>query len=151
MTRIDSKDTFSDTLHDHGLRLTPQRELVLQILHETSEHLDAEGIWQQARQHDQGINLATIYRTLNVLSHIGLIKQSFLGEGQKRGYYELLDKPAHYHFACLRCGKVLELLSTSMAHAQEEMESQYGVHISHAHFKFEGLCPECLASLADGE
>ena len=151
MTKPDSIEPFVDTLHDHGLRMTPQRELILQILRETAEHLDAEGIWHSARQQDQGINLATIYRTLNVLSQIGLIKQSFLGEGQKRGYYELVDKPVHYHFACLSCGKVLELLSPSMAQAQQEMERHYGVRIINAHVKFEGLCPECLASHANDE
>lgn len=150
-TMPDNQDTFIDTLHDHGLRLTPQRELVLQILREASEHLDAEGIWQNARQYDQDINLATIYRNLNVLSQIGLIQQSFLGEGQKRGYYELIDKPVHYHFACLRCGKVLELLSPTMAQAQQEMERHYGVRIIDAHYKFEGLCPDCMASHANDE
>lgn len=137
---------FVDALRAHGLRLTPQRSKILQALHEAGEHLDADGLWQSVRRLDPGINLATVYRTLNALSKIGLIQQSFLGEGQKRGYYELIDKPVHYHFACQRCGKVLELESEPLVQAQGELEHRYGVRILNTHVKFEGLCPQCLAT-----
>ena len=148
---LHNEDTSIDALRAHGLRLTPQRTLILQVLRESGEHLDAEGIWQFARQQDQSINLATVYRSLNMLSQIGLIQQSFLGEGQRRSYYELVDKPAHYHFACLRCGKVQELLSEPMSQAQAELEHRYQVRIFNAHIKFEGLCQECLAAEANAE
>jgi len=144
-----TQNLFTGALRAHGLRLTPQRTLILQVLQEAGEHLDADGLWESARRLDPGINLATVYRTLNVLSQIGLIQHSFLGEGQKRSFYELVNKPVHYHFACLRCGKVLELQSESMAQAQGELESRYRVHILNAHVKFEGLCPECIAAEAN--
>jgi Fur family ferric uptake transcriptional regulator len=144
-----TQNSFTGALRAHGLRLTPQRTLIMQVLHEADEHLDADGLWQSARRLDPGINLATVYRTLNALSQAGLIQQSFLGERQKRSYYELVDKPTHYHFACLGCGKVLELHSEPMAQAQAKLERRYGVHITNAHVKFEGLCPECLAAEAN--
>ena len=143
-------DTFSQTLHKHGFRLTPQRELVLKILRQSKGHLDAEGIWQLAKKQDASVNLATVYRTLHVLVEIGLIQQSYLGEGQKRAYYETVAKPQHYHFACLGCDKVMELESEGINQAQLELESRNGVQIFYTHLKFEGLCPEC-ASANDGD
>jgi len=131
------------SLRAKGLRLTPQRKVVLHILQQSDEHLDAEGIWRRARGECQDLNLATVYRTLNLLSAVGLIQQSFLGEGQKRGFYELMDKPEHYHFACLNCGKVMELRSDQLKQAQRELEKCNGVQIINVHLKFEGLCPDC--------
>lgn len=140
---------LTGALRAHGLRLTPQRTSILQVLREAGEHLDADGLWQSARRLDPGLNLATVYRTLNALSQIGLIQKSFLGEGQKRSYYELVDKPEHYHFACLHCGKVLELVSEPMRQAQGELEQRFGLQILNAHVKFEGLCPDCLTAEAN--
>jgi len=134
-----------ESLHTKGMRLTPQRKLVLRILQQSTEHLDAEGIWQRAQQECHELNLATVYRTLNILAEVGLIQQSYLGEGQKRGYYEVLDKPAHYHFACLGCGQVMELQSSQLQQAQQELEQSSGVRIVNVHLKFEGYCATCLA------
>jgi len=139
-------ESLNRTLRARGVRLTPQRALILRILREAGEHLDAEGIWRYAHLHDQSINLATVYRTLNTLVKVGLIEQSFLGEGQKRAYYELVDKPSHYHFACVRCGKVMELESERIAQAHEDLEQRYRVRILNVHLKFEGLCPDCAAA-----
>ena len=131
------------TLRAHGLRTTPQRALIYQILRQAESHLDAEGIWQQARQQKAEINLATVYRALSVLIRSGLVQQSYLGEGQKRAYYEVLTKPRHVHFACRRCGQVLELESEAIFAAQRELESRSGIRIERVHIKFEGLCATC--------
>lgn len=139
-------ERLNRTLRASGVRLTPQRALILRILQEAQEHLDAESIWHHARLQDQSLNLATVYRTLNTLVRVGLIEQSYLGEGQKRAYYELVDKPTHYHFACVRCGRVMELESERIPQAHKDLEQRYGVRILNVHLKFEGLCPDCAAA-----
>lgn len=144
MSAAQASNNLMQSLRKKGLRLTPQRKLVLRILEHASEHLDAEGIWQLARQEYQDLNLATVYRTLNLLSEVGLIRQSYLGEGQKRGYYEVMDKPEHYHFACLNCGRVMELRSDQLKQAQRDLELTHGVRITNLHLKFEGFCPDCM-------
>ena len=138
--------TSGSSIRKRGLRLTPQRALIYQILIQAEEHLDAEGIWQRAQLQNADLNLATVYRTLNVLVDVGLINQSYLGEGQKRAFYEIASKPKHTHFACLVCGHVLELDSRPITEAQKELESRNGVRILNVHLKFEGLCPHCLAA-----
>lgn len=142
-------DLLTRSLHDHGLRLTPQRRLVLEILEGMDQHLDAEGIWQCAQQQDEDINLATVYRSLNVLTEIGLVQISYLGEGQKRAFYETVAKPDHLHFTCNQCGNVLELDSQAFNQVQRELERQYTLAIQTVHLKFEGLCSECARSAAN--
>lgn len=139
------QEEINRRLHDYGLRTTSQRVLVLSILQESNEHLDAEGIWQRARGEDCGLNLATVYRTLKLFEEIGLVQQSYLGDGGKRGYYELLDKPLHYHFECTKCGKVLELESEKFQQAYEDLEHRNRIRICSVSLKFDGLCQECLA------
>ncbi len=146
MSVTQSSDYQLQSLRDRGLRLTSQRKLVLRILKQSNEHLDAESIWQRARQECQNLNLATVYRTLNLLSEVGVIQQSYLGEGQKRGYYEVMDKPEHYHFACLSCGRVMELRSDQLKQAQRDLEQYNGVLITNVHLKFEGFCSDCKAN-----
>jgi len=151
MARIPSREELIRSLKSHGLRLTSQRDLIISVLRESSEHLDAEGIWRSVYQRDQSLNLATVYRTLHTLTQVKMVKQSFLGEGQKRAYYELEDKPVHYHFACLNCGKVLELESEQISQAQDALERYYGLRIFQTHLKFEGLCPDCAAPKPNAE
>ncbi|MCI0520549.1 MAG: transcriptional repressor [Chloroflexi bacterium] len=137
-------EATKSALRAGGLRLTPQRALILQILKKDQMHLDAESIWQQARREDASLNLATVYRNIRTLVEAGLAQQSFLGEGQKRAFYEWVDKPEHYHFACLRCGAVLELPGERLAAARQMVELEHGLRVLAVHLKLEGICRECL-------
>ena len=148
MTAQTNNDFLTHSLHARGRRMTSQRALIMQILQDAGEHLDAEGIWRTATRQDQAINLATVYRNLNLLVASGLVQQSFLGEGQKRAYYEPVDKPRHFHFACLRCGQVQEVTSELFIQAQADIEQRYAVKIQTVHLKFEGLCSTCAAACA---
>ena len=135
-------------LRTNGLRTTPQRALILRVLQQAGEHLDAQGIWQRARLHDESINLATVYRSLNALLGVSLIKHSFLDEDQKRAYFEAVDKPEHFHFACILCGKVIELSSERVLLGRPEIEQGCGCRVPNIYLKLEGYCPDCLASQA---
>ena len=145
MTADNAAETIppASSIRNLGLRLTTQRALIYQILIRADEHLDAEGVWQRAREQNRELNLSTVYRTLKALVAVGLAKQSFLGEGQKRAFYEIAAKPQHLHFACLSCGVVLELDGDPLLRAQRELESSIGVRILNVYLKFEGLCPDC--------
>jgi Fe2+ or Zn2+ uptake regulation protein len=136
---------LADSLHIAGLRLTPQRTLILSILNETDAHLDAEGIYDLARNRLPGLNLATVYRTLAVLKEIGLIEQRYFARDHKREYYEAVSKREHYHFTCLGCGKVVEVETPRLRQAQREMGETLGLIFSHACVCFEGYCAECAS------
>jgi Fe2+ or Zn2+ uptake regulation protein len=132
-----------DSLHAAGRRLTPQRALVLSILQESDEHLDAEAIWQAARRHDDSINLATVYRTLTVLKEMGLVEQRYFARDHKREFYEAVGKREHYHFTCIGCGKVIEVETPRIRQARRELSEALGLRFVNACICFEGYCAEC--------
>lgn len=92
-------------LRDSGKRVTPERELLLQII-EDHAHLDAEEIYRIAQKERPQIGLATVYRTLAVLKDLGIIRTINLGENH--GHYEILSED-HVHFVCLTCGRVTDI------------------------------------------
>lgn len=140
------------SLHAAGLRLTPQRVQVLNILEESDEHLNAETIWQRAHARDKSLNLATVYRTLAVFKEMGLVEQRYFAREHKREYFELAGKREHYHFTCLGCGEVIEVETPRVHQAVRELSESMGLRFAHACVCFEGYCAACVeASSTDGE
>ncbi|NPA91414.1 MAG: transcriptional repressor [Chloroflexi bacterium] len=137
-------------LAEVGLRATPQRLLILAILEETDEHLDAEAIYERARQWDAQISLATVYRALAKLKEAGLVAQRYFARDHRREYYEAVSKGEHYHFTCLGCGKVIEVRTPRIAQARQELSEALGLEFTHACICFEGYCPECAAKRRRG-
>ena len=140
---MSTKQEFVEKLHATGHRLTPQRALVLKIIEESEDHLDAEAIWQRAQELQGQINLATIYRNLSVLKEMGLVQQHYFAREHKREMYESALKPEHYHFTCLDCGAVVEFETTRIQQARTELAAEIGVQITHGCVYFEGYCNSC--------
>lgn len=126
-----------------GMRLTPQRRTILEVLDESDAHLDAEALYHQAKVRDPNISLATVYRTLAVLKQLGLVQQRHLTRDDQRGYYEISSQQ-HYHFACLRCGRVIEFDTPLIAQIQQEFADEMGVQVIQARLHLEGYCAACL-------
>jgi Fe2+ or Zn2+ uptake regulation protein len=137
--------TFSlnESLHKTGRRMTPQRRTVLTILENTKTHLDAEGIWKQARKLGEELNLATVYRTLSVLKEMGLVDQRYFARDHKREVYEPSHKPEHYHFTCISCGNVTEFTTSRISELRSELETEISVQLTHSCLCLEGLCSDC--------
>jgi Fe2+ or Zn2+ uptake regulation protein len=140
-------DERIEKLRMQGLRLTPQRRLVLDILESTEEHLDAETVYLRALERDESVSLATVYRTLNVLLDSGVIQQRFLDHDRNRGYYELYDKE-HFHFTCRACGRVIEFETELVALVRRQVSRQHGVQVQYTGLHLEGLCAECVENAA---
>jgi Fe2+ or Zn2+ uptake regulation protein len=126
-----------------GMRLTPQRRTILEVLDESDVHLDAEALYHQAKMRDSRISLATVYRTLAALKEIGLVQQRHLTRDDQRGYYEIADQQ-HYHFACLRCGRVIEFDTPLIVQIQQEFADEMGAQVTRARLHLEGYCATCL-------
>jgi len=126
-----------------GLRVTPQRLLVLQILEEAEEHLDADAIHARAREHDPNSSLATVYRTLETLKEMGLVEQCHLARNHRRAYYAATGKEAHDRFVCLGCGRVIEVHTSCLDQTARELSEKWGVIVTLACVYLEGYCAEC--------
>lgn len=126
-----------------GRRITPQRQVVLDVIETSTRHLDAEAIFQKAREKDPDISLATVYRTLAVLKEMGLVDQSYTARTHDREHYEPVGAPRHYHFTCLDCHQVIEFQGPGMTQLIGQLQGELGAEISHVCMCIEGYCREC--------
>lgn len=140
-------DTTREQLHLSGLRATPQRILVLRILEEAGEHLDADTIWRRARARDPDINLATIYRTLTRLKEMELVSQRFYDRDHKREYFAAVNHEERFFFTCRRCKRVLQLHTPLLAQARRQWEQELGLVFSQGCMCFDGYCADCAQLL----
>lgn len=147
MTTTPTTAQVRQRLRAEGLRVTPQWLLVLRILEEAERHLDADDIYARAREHNPNLSLATVYRTLSKLKKTDLVRQRYLTRAHRRTYYEAASKGEHYHFACLGCGRVIELKSPRLVQVSGELAEQLGLVFTHVCVCFEGYCPKCAAKI----
>ena len=137
---IDKKG-LRETLHTSGRRLTRQRRLVLKVLEESREHLDAEELHDRAKALDPNISLATVYRTLAVLKGMGLVEEHRLGEGH--AHFEATHETPHYHFSCTGCNRVIEFDAPEVRQVVRRLSRQEGVEVTSAHLILAGRCAQC--------
>jgi len=141
-----SQASIVDSLRQEGYRLTPQRLMVLSIIHDSMSHISAEEIHQKVRQQYPFVNISTIYRTLNLLKKLRLISETDLGEGYVR--YELLERGRHHHLVCRRCGESFAFEHELLKPLQLRLLNNYGFAADLDHFAIFGLCQRCR--LAEG-
>jgi Fur family ferric uptake transcriptional regulator len=140
------RDAMLATLRAQGRRITPQRQLVLDVIETSGEHLDAEAVYQRAHEHDPRISLATVYRTLAVLKDMGLVEQRYLSRNHAREHYEPLGAPEHYHFTCRACGQAVEFQSRHVQRMRDEVARMLGAEVAQACVCLEGYCAQCAAA-----
>lgn len=130
-------------LRAKGKRITAQRVLLLEIIQGSDGHLDAEELYRRAKRRDPRINLATVYRTRNLLKESGLVQPTFLSRAHQRELFESRPDIKHYHFACVTCGKVIEFETPLVDQLGQEATLRLGVEVMRGWLWLEGLCPEC--------
>jgi Fur family transcriptional regulator, ferric uptake regulator len=117
-------------LRDGGLRLTRQREAVLQVLTSATDHPDAPELHRRARLVDDSLSLATVYRTLTVLEREGVILRHSFESGGAR--FEVTDDTAHHdHILDLDTGAIIEFKSDKIERLQREIAAEMGFDIVH--------------------
>lgn len=134
-----------------GLRITEPRQVILELLNNTSDHLSAEDIYMAVHGDYPGIGLTTIYRTLDLLEQMGIIYRFHFGDGRSR--YELIQntqKPGHHHhLVCLNCKKIIDyddFVDEEMKllkKVEKSLSQKYNVEITHHVIQFYGICKDC--------
>lgn len=132
---------LTESLQARGVRATRQRRAVLQVLQESDEHLDAEAVHDRVKVRDPRISLATVYRTLATFKAAGLVEEHSLGESH--AHFEAAPQTPHYHFTCLRCGRVVEFDAPEIARVVRRLVKQEGVRVAETHLSLTGLCAGC--------
>ena len=141
-----SRTELREAFRESGRRLTSQRCLILDVLRESEDHLDAEAVHDEAKRSAPDISLATVYRTLTLLQELGLVEEHRLGEGHS--HFEAVQDAPHYHFTCRRCGKVLEFDSPLVSRIVRKLAEREGVQVTKAHLHLTGYCERCQEALS---
>jgi len=132
-----------EVLHKKGHRLTPQRMLIIEILHNADKHISAEEIYEQLRSRYPYANISTVYRTLELLKKLGLVSEIDVGEGPVR--YHVAEKGRHHHLVCSGCGKMVEMEESALHELKHVLLRDYGFDADLKHLAILGRCRECRA------
>ena len=124
-----------------GQRMTSQRRLLLDIIRSSSDHLDADELFRQAKEKDPRISLSTVYRNLSLLKEVGLIVERHLGE--EHHHYEINIAPHHHHLVCIECGDVFEFESPLADKIKENIADISQFEITEIEINMQGYCASC--------
>jgi Fur family transcriptional regulator, ferric uptake regulator len=128
---------LADRLRERGMRMTPQRERVMaavtQLVHATPDQV-ADAV--------PGVDLTTVYRTLELLEHLGLLAHTHLGHGAPS--YRLADDD-HVHVVCHHCGSVVDAPAGLAGPLADRLLSERGFVLDRSHFTVFGSCADCAA------
>ncbi len=134
-----STDWKSD-LRQRGYRLTPQRQLVLEAV-DNLVHATPDAILTEVKKTASGVNISTVYRTLELLEELGLVSHAHLGHGAPT--YHLADRHHHLHLVCRDCERVIEADVDVAAEFTAKLRAQFGFDTDMKHFAIFGRCKDC--------
>jgi Fur family ferric uptake transcriptional regulator len=131
---------LKDELRARGYRLTPQRQLVLTAVGELG-HATPEDVHAWVTDRASGVNISTVYRTLELLEGLGLVKHAHLSHGAPT--YHAADAPEHIHLICHECGNVTEVDPAVVAPTLDVLEESRGFVADVGHLTIFGVCEDC--------
>jgi Fur family transcriptional regulator, ferric uptake regulator len=136
-----------ERLRARGLRWTPQRRILVDVLSRTDGHVTGAELVERCRALDPGTIPSTVYRTLDVLEELGVVSHSHAADGREE--FHVLPEVEHGHLVCQGCGSQAELTATdpAVAVALEAFERERGFAIDVSHLTLSGRCPDCRASV----
>jgi Fur family ferric uptake transcriptional regulator len=139
-------EALERALERRGLRHTRQRAVLAKIFFTHDGHFSLDELLAMAKRRDKGIGYATVYRTLKLLTELGLAHERQFADGQTR--YEATDGVHHDHLICTRCQKIVEFEEERIEKLQEEVAKRLGFRLSSHKMELYGLCTECQKATA---
>ena len=127
-------------LKEKGLKLTPQRRLIIEAIHDADAHLTAEDIISCVQAKMPDMHKSTIYRTLQLLEETGCVYKSELSE---QYIYHHTEEGHHHHLVCNQCGKTIDCDEDLFETLEQLIAGKYGFQMSFKHVVMSGLCEEC--------
>ena len=147
MSEDRARHNWADELRRRGHKATPQRTLILRVLEETQDHLTAEEIGRAVEAHAVGLSRSTVYRTVETLTELGIIKATRMGRSTQ---YELAgaDDHGHHHLVCSSCGRAVDLQMGRAAAVLTREARAAGFEVEEIDVVVSGRCAECRAAAA---
>lgn len=124
------------------LRLTAQRQAIIDSAFGTNEHFTAEQLLEWSRRRDKSVSRATVYRTLLLLTESGLVGEMDFGKGRKFYDPNYAERPYHNHIICLECEKIVEFESEKLAQLESEISQRLGFSVQTRRLLITANCEE---------
>jgi Fur family ferric uptake transcriptional regulator len=140
--RTCAKERFREFLSRKNLRLTAQREAIMQSVFATQEHFTADELLKWSRRIDRTVSRATVYRTLPLLTESGLVREMDFGKDHK--YYDpnYAARPHHNHIICEDCDRIVEFDSDEIDRFGAEVSRRLGFIATAHRLQITGRCEE---------
>ena len=133
-------EQYTPQLRARGFRMTPQRMVILHVLHHSGGHLSPVEVYERASRDLPGLTEATVYRTLEFLAENDLANSARMHNGHL--VYEIARQD-HHHLVCRKCGREIRIEHAMLEKVYSRLESSSGYRFIDSHVTFFGLCPEC--------
>jgi len=141
---MSERQSIIENLRQRGYRITPQREMIIGAIAHSGRHMTAEEIFEEVQARTRATNIATVYRTLDLLVEEGLASRNDLG-GLKVVYSAMQHGP-HIHLVCRRCGQIIDADCHLLTSLGEQLQEQYSFSADLEHISIFGLCSKCQPS-----
>jgi Fur family ferric uptake transcriptional regulator len=137
-----AKGKFLRFLEGKKLRITAQRQAIIETVFSTDQHFTAEQLLDWARQRDKSVSRATVYRTLPLLTESGLVREMDFGKDYR--YYDpnYADHPHHNHIICNDCEKIVEFESEKIDKLENEISQKLGFSVKSQRLQITGACEQ---------
>lgn len=135
-----SSEDWQTRLRQKGYRLTPQRELVLRAI-ERLGHATPDEVLAAVREDSQAINISTVYRTLELLEGLGLVRHAHITD--RAPTYHSMSTPDHVHLVCRNCGDVIEAAPEVVEPLCRTLAEKYSFTTDIGHLTIFGTCGHC--------
>src|SRR6478672_7761727 len=140
--KLAAKQRFLEFLAKKNLRMTSQRQAIIDTVFGTEEHFTAEQLLDWSRERDKSVSRATVYRTLPLLTESGLVREMDFGKDYKFYDPNYADHPNHSHLICQDCEKIVEFESEKIEKLESEISHKLGFEVKTQRLQITGRCEE---------
>ena len=128
-------------LTKEGHRLTTPRQAIIKMVAPRQDHFSAQEVWDEVRERYSGIGRATVFRTLDLLTELGVLNRIHAGDGCHR--YTVCETKHHHHLMCVECGTVIPLEAAGIENQIRKMAAEAGFDLLTHHLELVGRCTAC--------
>ncbi len=140
------ESAFIQALRERGMRMTPQREMVLAVMHDMAGHATADDIYRRVQERSAAVDISTVYRTLDLLQGMNMLVTLEMADGQ-RSYALAQAHGEHVHLVCQGCGCQMHADPAPFEALAAQLAAQYGFALAISHLSLPGLCAACRRQL----
>lgn len=137
---METVEKLTETLRNHGMKITPQRLMIFKILEDNTSHPSAEDVFKRVKKIYPTVSFTTIYKTLETLRDLGEVQELIIDEDRK--HYDP-NTDTHHHVICSNCKKILDVFEDFSQYVKLPDTLKRDYTVSGFQISFHGICKDC--------